>query len=495
MRITKSRPRSRVTRQSERWLWGLLLILAFGLGFFVCQSEVGTALRHDPRLAVATWFRRNAAPTLTLDLAFEDYQRLYARLARTRPAMADDGPVPATVTSAEGMVAVALRLYDVAVTASPEARWPLELTVDGGATLFGMAAATLTPATGDARLAAGYLAMLRREGFPVPDYRTVRLVVNGRAWGLYALEALPSAQMLAAQQSRPDAVIAFFDARDLLAAQPTLSGSPFAYARPEVARVLGYGWEDALADDPALATLRDDVAATLRAVASGAVTPSRVFDADSLGRFLAITTLWRGSSALDWRTLHLAYDPAAQQFTPIATGVVLDPVLALPAAFTDDPAIQRAYARALRDLSDPAALQVGADVGETLTAHQAWMRQAIAPPRTLFVAVAEESGDLRLTLTNVVPFPVEVVRLDLGERASVPLAPAWVVTSERAPLVAASGVVLRARVADAPVTVEVRVPLSALPIALQGTPDELRVVTRIWGLADEIAVPAEWGSE
>ena len=148
-----------------------------------------------------------------------------------------------------------------------------------------------------------------------------------------------------------------------------------------------------------------------------------------------------------------------------------------------------------------------------LEANQAAMRRLIAPSDPLFAHVKADSTALVLRLDNVQPFPVQVVGLDIGESALVPVDPAWVPDSDYASLVemtdvadanvqAQAGIILRAAAASIPRTIHLRIPPQALPTGYDWiiqSSDQLHVIARLAGLPEQnIAVtvlfdePTSW---
>lgn len=515
MRIT------RTTGQDDRRAAALaqgvlpgLLVLAFALGVFLAEVGAYDAARtfagvlwRRPGYVLSAWRRRGDLPTLTLDLAFNDYQRLASLRSQALEAGAytarEGDAVPAQLNLLQDAVAVEVQLLAGSADAlAAETRWPLELAArDGGR-------AKLVPATEDALLAWGYLRALQQEGVWVPDYRLVRLWVNGKAWGAYALETLPSVAEPGLAARAPDGVLVFFatpsPAAGYAAAQVT--AAPWVGGTRAARRA-------ALAADPQRAAASAEAVARFRALEAGHLAPGAVFDAERLGRFLALSHLWRGAPALDWRTLRWLYDPATGRFEPLGVGAPPDPATALPPALLDDSDIQRAYALALADLADPAyrarwreafgatwdALYraVGVDLGyptdpwALLRRRQAAVAETLAPPATLHAEVREVDGALHLRLEAVVAFPVVVAALDFGERGAVALSPDWVEVADRAALVGPPGqVILPARVTARPPVVHLRVPGAALP-RLQGTVGEIRLLTHIWGADAPVLVTAQ----
>ena len=529
MRITKvdssaQTPTVRPRSEPGAVLLIALLLLAFGLGFAAHQGgwyrpleTIAVSFARRPALTAASLLRRSDLPTLTLDVKLARYLELVDRrdqaLRTGANAVSAQDFVSATITGPDGPVPIWLRLAAGPATGLAGARWPLEAVSRQDATLFGQRAFTLTPADAGTLSTWGYLETLRRAGLLASPYRLVLLTLNGSSKGLYAEEAHPSSAWLAAP-GRPEVAVVYFDAAAYWEAwawqtvAPTGDGFPTARAAV-----------DCPATEAAASAVCLDALRALQALQSGTLAPSAVLDVDETAKFLALTTLWRGSPELDWRSLYLAYDPTTARLTPIGTGSRPLPAAPLPPSLLDDPQLQVAVGRALAQYSSPDYLaqlqaELGADLetvewdlwpdlGDVadpwtaLEAHQAAMRRQLAPERTLLASVetADESA-LVLRLTNVLPFPVQVASLEVGEAGLLPIDPAWVDESDRALLVdGVEAVVLRA--AAAPRPVHLRVPLAALPAGYGQdglAADPLRVVTSLYLLAGEqvvVAVQAE----
>ncbi|HOU13664.1 MAG TPA: hypothetical protein PKZ84_11155 [Anaerolineae bacterium] len=515
MRITKLRQQGRAALHAERWLWTLALLLVLGVGWLAGNGgwlrRLGTsaaAFWRDPRGTLAAWTARADFPALYLDLKLANFQQLTALRARALEFgayLAEDGEVvPATLTLDNKTVDTDLSLPEIEAAALTGDRWPFVVTLRDGKTLYDMRQATLWPVN-DALpwqrtlLSQSYRAALRARGLPTTASQVVRLTVNGANWGLYVMEETP----LSALAAFPDHALVYFDRRAYLETQPVVSYDSFAYARIVVANATGN------ARDPALAALRADVTRILRGVEQGTYAPSVAFEPQPLADFMALTMLWRGDFALDWRSLYLLYNPTTRRFTPLGTAPLPGAALPLPSAFTNHPALQSAYVQALAAYSQPEFLAAvrdseawredeaiaGARLDELLE-HQARMRALVAPSRTISAALVEVEDGWQLTLTNVMPFPVEVLGLAIGDRAELPLDAAWVTEAERAYLRgAAEGIALPAQTTELAQPVVVRVPLTALRAVAPGTPEAVTLVTRIWGLDTRIVVPVEWGSE
>jgi hypothetical protein len=499
-----------------------LLVLAFVAGFVIHQqgwhrplAAFAISLVRRPAFTTTALLHRSDLPSLRVDMRFRDYQRLLDKRSQALHlgvnVVSGQDYVPASMSDGDVDVAVQVRLLEGPAEGLRGETWPFQVVVQNDGTLFDLRRFTLVPADGTVLAAWGYLETLRRADLLSSRYRLVHLIWNGSPKGVYVVEEQPTAESLSDRGRAGSAVVHFdqsvyWDAYAQLG--DALPGSGFQYVQ-------------IVTDCVSALPVCDDAVRHLQALQAGARVPSDALDVDQVGAFLALTTLWRGTSELDWRAVRLAYDPATTRFELIGAGGVLSSVAPLPDRFTDDPLVQMAYARALIEFSHPdylARLQadlgdemeslqraLGAEMGylelpwAALETHQAVMRHQIAPSHPLFARV-EASGAaddaLVLRLSNVQPFPVEVVGVDIGENVFLNLDPAWVAESDRAVLVdVPDAVVLRAAVASATRDIHLRVPPEALPKGREWdwqNPGEIRIVTRLFGLTNQnIVVVAE----
>ncbi|MEE8390105.1 MAG: hypothetical protein V3S14_04815 [Anaerolineae bacterium] len=506
-----------------------LLVLAFVYGFVIHQqgwhrplATLVTSFVRRPAFTATALLHRPDLPTLYVDVRFEDYQILLdkrsqaLRLGANVNIASDQDYVLASTSYDDASVAVQMRLLEGPVEGLEGETWPFEVMVQDDGMLLDLRRFTLVPADATVLSTWGYLETLRRADLLSPRYYLLQLVLNGSPKGVYALEEQPTAESLS-DGGRPGSAVVHFDQSAYWDAYAQLGdalpGSGFQYARVAADCVSP--------QETYTLSACTDAVHHLQALESGERTRSDAMDAEQMGTFLALTTLWRGTSELDWRTVRLVYAPVTARFELIGAGGVLSPVAPLPDYFINDPSVQMAYARALIEFSHPDYLaQLQADLGDDLEAlrqalgaemgylelpwaaletHQAVMRHQIAPSHTLFARV-EANGDaddaLVVRLSNVQPFPVEIVGLDIGENVFLDVTPAWVAESDRALLVdVPDAVVLRAAVASVPRGVRLRVPPEALPRGREWdwqNPGEIQIVTRLFGLTDQnIVVTAE----
>ena len=461
------------------------LLAAFIVGILTQQSgwyeqplQWGWAVLRDPRALLTTWRTRAALPTVTLDVRFDDYQQLSelhnrARQLGVHVPFAEETVVATAIFGAGTRESVDVRLLGGPML-SGEA-WPLEVRRADATSWLRLTPLDETRTT-SAWQQWGYLEALRREGFAAAAQTPVHLEINGSPWGRYILET-----------PAPVDVAVRFDAQAAweaaAAGEPRASGN-FRYARATVT-----------ADSPALA---DTARVRFQDVQWGEAPLSEMCDAKALGRFLALTALWTGKPAPDWRALRWSYDPATQQFAPVGGGQPWPDPAPLPEAFLDDPDVQAAYARALAELSSPAYLEQlrqehGAALeaywqalGATavampwarLEAHQRAMRARLAPEHPLTASLERDGAAFVLHIANLHPFPIHIEGLDAGAAGVRTLDPAWALAEDRGHLMdAEDAFVLRAATGAAPHPVRVALPRHLTTAGEEG----LAIVCRLWG--------------
>ncbi len=511
MRVTKSSRRSPLSRNRrlisqagpDIILLVGLLVLAVGLGFAAhafgwhrVLIEVGRALIQQPRATLVSWYRQNTVPTLNLDIPFVNYETLTQardqalRLGAYVPDAQDC--VAATVRYEGADVPVELQLLAGSAAAFQGDLWSLSIHAED-APLLGRTEFNLIPSTRDVLTNWGYLETLRRSDVLAVEARIVRLSINGDDKGLYVLEEVPTPAMVA-----PDHLVVGFDATvywsTVVHLGETVPDSGFQYAD---IMVLGAVEEQAL--------IGNEARQRLYAVQSGQLAPAHAFDVASLARFMALTTLWQGTPTVDWRTVRWAYDPNSRRFTPIGRGYHPEPLRSLPEIFIDDPVIQIAYARALREYSqtlyltelktalaaalEDLRLRLGVDLGNasqvwsTLETHQRLMRAQLSPSQPVAAYFTEGEEGMWFGIANLQQLPVEIVGLNVGENVFVAGDPAWVVTEDRPWILQdEAGLTLRGLVGPVPHYVHLQVPFETLGGRDGGT---VRATVRIAGLPSQ----------
>jgi hypothetical protein len=444
----------------------------------------------------------NDLPTLALEIGADAYRALERQRATAiergmwNPGETDWQPVQ--IQSGQRTVRARVRLGGGPADHGPESKWTLAVELKEQATLLDMDAFVLrSPASSGYLNGWLYAESVRRAGLHAPRRTFADLSVNGADWGVYAIVERMSARSLADGRQAEGVIVRF-------------NRSPFSAAD---GHLLLAEIEASDRDDPGSGANAWDL---VRGVQEGRLSPEQAFDPVQLGRYLAHADLWGAAGRLGTAEARFYYDPVSARLEPIAEGM---PSLQAQQAFTPGPTaahsldIAEAYVEEALRLSQGGyldALREGtvqferyqAALAEevfpayleppwpALAERQAQLQEMLHPAQAIqayWVGVQDESVT-ELHLANLQPFPVELVRLQVGDR-QVGVRPEWVAEKDWAALYeqAQPAVILKGIQATVPEYVRLRIPSSALAFPLHG----LQVTTRVVGTRDETTIEAQ----
>jgi hypothetical protein len=475
--------------------WFIALAFVFIVGAFV-GSQDWQSVRRDLRslpaqIAQSVSPSGQDLPTLAVDMNFDAYSDLLGQREQALQAgvyvPSGQDFVTATIQLDGSTIPVRMRLLEgPADHLGDDEKWGFEVRTRQNQQLLDMQRFYLQdPAINNWLSEWAFARALQREDVLAARYQFVRLIFNGDDWGIYALQE-GFADELLATQGRPEGVITRFDA-DLLwesiahfegdaqaaYADPivNLSAADFQYFEVDTFR------DAAIADDPDLSAQKDTAIGMLRALQTGQLKASDVFDVERYGRFLALVDLWDATQGTSLVNLHYYYNPISAQLEPIgfnANALGSDARLSLSTTY-DDPILQVAYVQEATRVSQPEYLdQLRAELEpefqrlrqvlsaehkpieppwDRLGLRQEQMRRSLDPVQPVFAYLGSPtlamSGTLRIEVANVLNLPVEIVGFDIHGATFLPPNRQWLQT-ESDELLAShmegdpDGVVLRA---------------------------------------------------
>lgn len=468
----------------------------------------------------------DALDTLYIDIEPQDFAQIEAKraeaLERWILLTGNDDFVPATLRMGEQSLPVRLRLKGDWADHVAHDKWSFRIETRDDTYLYGMQVFSIQDPSMRTYLHEwAFQTSLRAEGLLGVHYDFVRVVLNGEAMGIYALEEGFAKELLESQERREGVIIRYSE--DLLWTARAFYDDQVIPAALEKFFVIDDFESGRIDDSPTLSAERDAAIGLLRGFLAGDLTAAEVFDLEQLGKFLALTDLWSAPHGLIWHNLRYYYNPVTARLEPIAFDA--DPFspelnfeqVGLPLEnFYNDPLIQAAYAKALAEVSQPEFVDaLEATLGpryealrgalepefgaEVLTPPWDWLRrrqelnrQRLDPIQTTYAyrvraadlpvgAVTTET--LVLEVGNLLDLPVEVVGVRV-DGAELPATRAWVSPETLAltvpPLPAEpEALVLRALPPDAAALPYVRLQLPATA----PTEANVELLTRLWGLS------------
>jgi hypothetical protein len=389
--------------------------------------------------------------TLTLEIAPDDFQRIQAKRAEAVARwilLADDGDfVPGTIRLGQGdPLPVELRLKGDWADHLVGDKWSFRVELQGDRYLDGMRTFSLQdPSTRTYLDEWLFMENLRDEGLLSVGYRFVRLVQNGSYKGIYALEE-GFAKELFEFQGRREGLIIRYDEDLMWEYRTAYENDEMVPWAVETFYVIDDFQSGRIADDPALSKQRDVAIGSLRAFRNGTRPASQVFDADAMGKFLALCDLWGARHALLWHNLRFYYNPVTTRLEPVGFDAQpLDDPGAVTresldglafSVMTRDPLIQRAYLRhlhrmtaagyvdALRDryaaehetlrtvLETEFPSEALVPPWEALARRQRSLAEMLSPYQMVDAHARSVSSEtLEINVGNLLDLPVEVVAL------------------------------------------------------------------------------------
>ena len=541
----RRRPSSLPTRRSPRKAPIIVLLtltaLLFGVGLLVTDVlNTGTTVSFISPLAptpipptavpaptpTATAPELgDVLPTVYLDIPPDSWASIVAKreeaLQQGILLVSGKDYVPATLRYGDQTHPVELRLKGDWVDHLAHEKWSFRVRVldDGG--IESMRLFSLQdPSTRSYLHEWLFLENMRREGVLVVRYRFVHVVLNGVYKGIYALEENFAKELLESQQRREGPIIRYDE--DLVWAYRAFYDDQLIPAGVNRFHLIDEFQSSRVAADPALSAMRDTAVGLLRAVWTGDMPASAVFDRETMARFLALSDLWSAPHGLIWHNLRYYYNPITARLEPIAydsdaLAGDLDMVGLLSDAFYDDPRLQADYLREAWRIAQPDYLDaLQADLGsaydqlraalepefgpdvlappwEILRRRQALLREVLEPYRTTYAyfqpTAVFSPTVVTLDVGNLLPFPLELVALETTDGQRIPLRQTWVAPTSTAHLVtdADGALVLRPLPAEATAMpyAHIQIPPSRLPTDRAG----LTLITRLWGLEQEHIEP------
>jgi hypothetical protein len=430
--------------------------------------------------------------------------------------------VPATVRvgHSESEVPVELRLKGDWTDHFASEKWSFRVRTLGENYVFGMRVFSLQdPSTRAFLNEWAFLQNLRLEDVLIVRYRFVRVVLNGEYKGIYAVEEGFSKELFEAQERREGLIIRYDE--DLVWEYRAFYDDQLIPRGVNEFYIIDEFQSGRINADPTISAQRDIAVGLLRALWTGERDGADVFDLEAMGRFLALSDLWRAHHALVWHNLRYYYNPVTARLEPVAFDchplASTDPTegTGLPQdAFYRDPHLQAAYVRELERVTQPGYIeQLEAQIGpefdalyaalvpefgpqvlarpwDVLRTRQELIRQMLHPYQTTYAYVHRPSEknelqtNLHIDVGNLLDLPVEIVGIEVGGAMS-PARSEWVVP-ESGDLVVPSPNALVLRPLDPLATympyVHLRIPYPAIvPTDTLNIP-EINIVTRLWGL-------------
>lgn len=324
-------------------------------------------------------------PQLVVDIKFKSFQKLQEKrqqaLKKGLLVTGKNDFVPAKIRHDGKTTRVKLRLKGDLLDHIKGDKWSFRVKVKGKDHLYGMRVFSIqSPLVRGFQGGPLFYATLQRYGVIAPRYKLVRLVVNGNNMGIMSIEEHFSKEMLESSGRKESVIIRFdeslvWDATD----GRKHAGLGGHFDNYHTADIDAFGTKK-IKKSTRLYNDFKVAAGLLRAFESGELTPSEVFDAELMGRYIAVSELWGSWHSFSWRNLRFYYNPITARLEPIGydpdiqtrslpgnNNAKAEPITSvMRSALLDDPAIYAAFKHAVhligRDIKNGSLLSAIAQV-------------------------------------------------------------------------------------------------------------------------------------
>ena len=459
--------------------WGILIIVGFVcLGaFFLASVRYGMDLHKfgdassmsdlvrqisETRLRVIPNYIQGLSaqpPLLKLDVKFTNLQKLgydRAKAIEAQIMLSDSlNVVNATLTYGDNPMPAKLRLKgDWTCDNLQGDKWSFRLRLRGDRTLFGMKQFSLHhPRVRNYVYEWLFHKMLEKEGVLPLRYMFVRLSLNGKDLGIYALEEHFEKRLIEHNRDREGPILKFDENPRWKAVRESWPQNTYLGLSSLFSASIDAFSTGAILEDSTLYAQFMLAESLLERFRSKELPASAVFDAKKLAAFFAVVDLMGAQHALSWHNLRFYYNPVNSRLEPIGfdgnagTRTVCLNGLMKGAGFEtnpfqdlvlDDPVVFSEYVACLERMADPAYLKtflaehdkeiqdnLGIIYSEfpefnyspvILQKNRETIAESLDPIKGIHAYLSKTEGSvLTLQIGNIQSWPIEIRALSLAD--------------------------------------------------------------------------------
>lgn len=261
-------------------------------------------------------------PQLVVDIKFKNFQKLQEKrrqaISKGLLVTGKDDFVPAKIRHNGETTSVKLRLKGDLLDHIKGDKWSFRVKVKGKDHLFGMRVFSIqNPSVRGFQGGALFYATLQHYGVMAPRYKLVQLIVNGNDMGIMSIEEHFSKEMLESSGRKESVIIRFDESLVWNATDGRKhAGLGGHFDNYHIAEIDAFGTKK-IAKSTRLKKDFKIAVGLLRAFESGEMAPSEVFDAELMGRYIAVSELWGSWHSFSWRNLRFYYNPITAKLEPI----------------------------------------------------------------------------------------------------------------------------------------------------------------------------------
>ncbi|MGD2159261.1 MAG: hypothetical protein PVG32_20460, partial [Anaerolineales bacterium] len=270
---------------------------------------------------IQAWLSRPAVERITIDIQHEDYMRLaYQReIALSRGILMSGSSdfVPATITYNGETINVRIRLKGDSTDHLEGDKWSYRIDVRGDDTLFGMEQFSIQhPKTRHYIYEWIFHKALEREGLISLRYDFIDVTLNGKDFGVYALEEHFDKRLIEYNRFIGGPIVRFNEDPSWEEEFNNPSRDYVIYNSFLPTDIDTYQTGGALVD-PQRYAQHINAIHMLEAFRRGELSTSEVFDVQKLSRLFAVADLMGAQHSINWANMRFYYNPITSKLEPI----------------------------------------------------------------------------------------------------------------------------------------------------------------------------------
>jgi len=466
MIVKDSRQKSLKRRYKKIFICALLLFVAvIILSNFTRGANFGLRSKRGLKVLRSGFIRQLVSKVLArpehiaIDVKYSDFQKLaYKREeALSRKLLISDSTdyVPARIRYRGRMIPAQIRLKGDWINYLSGRKWSFRVKVRGDNTLWGMKRFSLHhPEARNFIYEWIFHKALKREGILSLRYKFIKLGLNGKDLGIYALEEHFRKELLEYNKRREGPIIKFNE--DILWAD---RARRFGKLEPETAYysspIDGFKLKKTL-DDEALKDRFIMATHLLESFRGGKLPAAKVFDIEKIAKYYALSDLLGAHHGLIYHNLRFYYNPVTSLLEPVAFDAVAGQVIKglicnhekynqnalfdFGKTLFNDATFLSLYYKELeriseREYADGLFDSLGGEIDgalfilysefrkfifyrDVLYKNQDYIKKALNPVKGLHAYFHEKNGErIVLKLGNIQPLPIEVKNLSIEDAA------------------------------------------------------------------------------
>lgn len=349
----------------------------------------------------------NGLPTMYIDMAFEDYQKLLKKrnealeigILTTTDADFVDGEIH---LQNGPTLEAKLRLKGDWTDHLAGDKWSFRIEIKNGEQILGMKQMSIqTPASRNFLNEWAFHQNLIQENVLTTRYNFINVLLNGKLLGIYAIEDHFTAELIESQERRQGLIIRFnedamWSNMSAFWKQDLVQGSNLSVTNAWTASIDAFQ-DSKISNDPILNSEAETAKNLLKSFQEGQLAASEVFDVRLWGRFYALHDLWSAPHGTAWHNLRFYYNPITALLEPVAfdaepffrryTLTTISETFIETKIF-NDPLIRTAYAEELFRITSPEYIST---LIENLSPEHDRLRDALNFEFPLDVPIPEKS--------------------------------------------------------------------------------------------------------